>query len=197
MKRPTASLTLIALAAAILLAAASGIAYASIPGPDGVIQGCYLKSGGSLRVIDSSASCKSTETSLNWNQSGLPGPPGPSGTNGMNGATGPTGPTGPSGPGVKTIAGEVFDNGFIAEGSGFSVSKVSIGGYDIKFPPGTWSGCIDPVVTVTPFGDGVVANWVGAGCGNDGSAVFHVLLDTVGSSPHTVDDDFVFMAVQP
>jgi hypothetical protein len=66
-----------------------GIAYASIPGPDGVIHGCYLTNG-NLRVIDSAASCKSNETSLNWNQQGVTGPSGPTG------ATGPTGPTGPS-----------------------------------------------------------------------------------------------------
>jgi len=64
-----------------------GIAYASIPGPDGVIHGCYLTNG-NLRVIDSAASCKSNETSLNWNQQGVTGPSGPTG------ATGPTGPTG-------------------------------------------------------------------------------------------------------
>lgn len=46
-------------------------ATASIPGLGGVIAGCYVKSGGVLRVIDSSVTtCKSNETSLDWNQTG-------------------------------------------------------------------------------------------------------------------------------
>ena len=74
----------------------------------------------SERVIDNSVTnCKSTETSLNWNQEGAtgsqgpigpagapgpmgpPGPAGPAGAPGTPGATGPTGPAGPSGPGVS------------------------------------------------------------------------------------------------
>jgi hypothetical protein len=42
----------------------------------GTIHACYSKSGGALRVIDSSVTnCKSGETSLTWNQSGPTGPP--------------------------------------------------------------------------------------------------------------------------
>jgi hypothetical protein len=44
------------------------IAFASIPGANGVIYGCYSKSGGALRVIDASVTqCKAGETSLNFN----------------------------------------------------------------------------------------------------------------------------------
>lgn len=49
----------------------SGIAYASIPGGDGVIHGCYKTSNpakGSLIAIDSAASCPNGHTRLNWNQ---------------------------------------------------------------------------------------------------------------------------------
>lgn len=68
---------LVALAAALM---AGSVAYATIPSGDGVIHGCYTKSGGSLRVIDSSVTnCKSSETALSWNQAGVPGPPGPQG----------------------------------------------------------------------------------------------------------------------
>ncbi len=66
---------------------------ASIPDASGVIHGCYMKSGGSLSVIDSAASCKSGQTSLNWNQKGATGSRGPTGASGTTGPTGPTGPT--------------------------------------------------------------------------------------------------------
>jgi hypothetical protein len=79
-----------AIAAALVM---GGIAYASIPGPDGVIHGCYLTNG-NLRVIDSAASCKSNETPLTWSQHGPTGPQGPAGP---PGATGPQGPAGPQG----------------------------------------------------------------------------------------------------
>lgn len=87
-----------------------GVAFAAIPS-NGVISGCYTKSGGTLRVIDSTTgTCSSKETSLNWNQTGPQGPTGPvgpagsagaagaDGADGADGATGPAGPTGPTGP---------------------------------------------------------------------------------------------------
>src|SRR5262252_8472306 len=91
--------------------AAAGIAFATIPDSVGVIHGCFNKSGGNLRVIDSSVtSCGSNEIAVNWNQSGpmgpqgSVGPAGPQGPMGLMGpagpagAQGPTGPTGPAGP---------------------------------------------------------------------------------------------------
>jgi hypothetical protein len=72
----------------------ASIAYASIPGPDGVIHGCYKTSGpaqGALITVDSAATCPSGYTALNWNQTGLTGP------------TGPAGPTGPSGLGTIRV----------------------------------------------------------------------------------------------
>jgi hypothetical protein len=86
----------------------SAATYASIPGPSGVITGCYNKSGGTLRVIDSSVTnCGSNETKITWNQvgpqgpiglQGPAGPQGPQGVQGPAGATGPQGPQGPAGP---------------------------------------------------------------------------------------------------
>ena len=68
---------------------------ASIPDAKGVIHACYQKSGGALNVIDASVTnCKSTQTSLNWNQKGVTGP---TGARGLKGATGPTGGRGPTG----------------------------------------------------------------------------------------------------
>jgi hypothetical protein len=63
-------------AVVVALAVIGGIAYATIPDSNGVIHGCYKKSGGTLRVIDSAVtSCDpNNETSLKWNQTGPPGP---------------------------------------------------------------------------------------------------------------------------
>lgn len=66
--------------AIVVVLAAGGIAYASIPDSGGVIHGCYQKTNGSLRVIDTEAGgkCSSNENSLSWNQTGPAGPRGPS-----------------------------------------------------------------------------------------------------------------------
>ena len=81
------------------------IAFASIPGANGIIYGCYSNGSGILRVIDNSTTqCKSNETALNFNQTGpqgpqgVPGAPGPQGLKGDPGPAGPAGPTGPIGP---------------------------------------------------------------------------------------------------
>jgi hypothetical protein len=50
-----------------------GIGWAAIPDSTGVIHGCYAKSNGALRAIDSAQTCSKTESSLNWNQTGRPG----------------------------------------------------------------------------------------------------------------------------
>lgn len=77
---------LIGVVACVVLFAVAGIAYAAIPGTDGIIHGCYQKTNGALRVIDPAArqACGSTEKSLDWNQVG------------QQGAAGPQGPAGPS-----------------------------------------------------------------------------------------------------
>jgi hypothetical protein len=70
---PSMAVALLALVIAI-----GGVAVASIPGPDGAIQGCYDNSTGALRVIDPGAgrSCAVDETALTWNQQGPQGPKG-------------------------------------------------------------------------------------------------------------------------
>ena len=68
---PSMAVALLALVIAI-----GGVAVASIPGPDGAIQGCY-DSTGALRVIDSAGgSCRGDETALSWSQQGPQGPKG-------------------------------------------------------------------------------------------------------------------------
>ncbi len=76
----------VALAIVGALLVAGGIAYATIPDSSGVIHGCYQKNQGTLRVIDAGTAqtCSSSETALNWSQTG------------PQGAQGPPGPTGPS-----------------------------------------------------------------------------------------------------
>lgn len=56
------------LVAAVVGLAFIGIAFAAIPGTDGVIHGCYKTVGGDLRVIDPGAggACKPSEQSLEW-----------------------------------------------------------------------------------------------------------------------------------
>jgi hypothetical protein len=95
---------LVSVVVVIVAVVAGSAAYAAIPDAGGVIHGCYVKSGGSLRVIDATVTnCKSGETSLDWNQNGQPGLPGPQGP---QGATGPKGDTGAKGdPGPQGIAG--------------------------------------------------------------------------------------------
>ena len=60
-----------AIAAAVVAAMAGGIAWAAIPGPGGVIQGCY-DNGGNVKVVDA-LPCPKGSKPLPWNQAGAPG----------------------------------------------------------------------------------------------------------------------------
>jgi hypothetical protein len=84
----------------------AGVAYATIPGPDGVIHGCYKNGNGTLRVINADAgqACKRGETAIFWTQTD-------SGT-GQPGPQGPPGPIGPHGP-----KGDPGESGTIEDGS--------------------------------------------------------------------------------
>jgi len=62
-----------------------------IPGPDGVIHGCYQDTNGKLRVIAADQVCDRNETALPWNQAGVPGPKGDKGDKGDRGEAGPQG----------------------------------------------------------------------------------------------------------
>ena len=57
----------------VVLMVAGGVAFAAVPGPDGVIHSCMLKNIGTIRIIDPSLGQKcsgSLETPLDWNQKG-------------------------------------------------------------------------------------------------------------------------------
>lgn len=77
-----------------------GGAYAAttIPGPNGVINGCYQKKVGTLRVITAKQKCsKKNEITLSWNQRGVRGPTGATGGTGLTGASGAKGSIGLTG----------------------------------------------------------------------------------------------------
>jgi hypothetical protein len=123
-------------------------AWAAIPGPDGVIQACYAKATGTLRVIDAARSqaCKPRkEQAITWNQRG---PEGDRGSRGPRGEAGPQGPKGApgaassihttagrgsaDGPGYETIAALDLPTGrFLLTGKGQATSgMVTCGVYD-------------------------------------------------------------------
>ena len=101
-----------------LFVALGGGAYAAvsaIPGPDGVIHGCYKKRGGSLRLVPASRKCSRRELAIAFNQTGPRGPRGRTvvgrrGATGLTGTTGPKGETGaqggsgPAGPGMSSFS---------------------------------------------------------------------------------------------
>ena len=91
-----------AVAGALAAFALGSAAFAAIPGSGGVINGCYDKQSGQLRVTDPQAgtpkSCTDKETALDWNQQGPQGIQGPKGEPGAQGVPGPQGPQGDAGP---------------------------------------------------------------------------------------------------
>jgi len=147
---------------AVATVALAGTAYATIPGGDGVIHGCYAKSGGTLRVIDASVTnCKAGETALDWSQHGIPGP------TGDRGAPGPAGPQGdPGAPGglagqqlVSAQSGETSDRfkQVIAE---CPTGKVAVGGgAEVRNADGSHVSI--PEVVLDGSFPGNFRNWVG------------------------------------
>jgi len=123
----------IVLASVGLLVTAAGIAYATIPGEDGVIHGCYLTRAGVLRVIDPATShCTSFETPIEWNQTGPEGPPGPEGPQGEagppgpQGAEGPHGPQGPSGTSKAYTGDETFPQALSVPDGGGPIARINL-----------------------------------------------------------------------
>jgi len=79
------------------------LALAQIPN-NNVIEGCYKRNNGQLRVVDPATSCSASELDLDWNvqgpkgDQGIPGPQGPQGVQGVQGPQGIPGLQGPPGP---------------------------------------------------------------------------------------------------
>jgi hypothetical protein len=127
---------------AVAAVALAGTAYATIPAGDGVIHGCYAKSGGTLRVIDASVTnCKSGETALDWSQLGQPGPKGDPGAPGPAGPQGEQGEPGTPGglAGYEVLVAESEENLTTprrANGQG-PAGKVAVGGGATVFGEGS------------------------------------------------------------
>ncbi len=100
-------------------ALAGGVAWATVPAANGVINGCYQKNVGNLRVIDDETeTCGPSELAISWNQvgpQGLQGPQGPQGVQGPQGEQGEPGDPGDAGPqgpqGVPGPQGQKGDRG--------------------------------------------------------------------------------------
>ncbi len=107
-KRDLLSAAVGAVAASVL---AGGIAWAAILGADGVINGCYQKNEGQLRVIDpATTACRSSEVPISWKAQGIEGvkgDPGVPGTNGVDGRDGAGVAVAPEAPGAHCPTGGV------------------------------------------------------------------------------------------
>ena len=131
------------------LALVGGTAYATIPDGGGVIHGCYSRSGGALRVVDSTVTnCKSGETALQWGVTwtqgpqGLQGPQGPQGPQGQQGIQGPPGANGATGaPGIsgyELVSAKATSDGVNTTAAAVACSngkKVLSGGWDASVTP--------------------------------------------------------------
>jgi hypothetical protein len=162
-----------------------GVATATIP-TNNVISACYLKSGGTLHVIDATTGgCTSKETSLNWNVQGPPGPTGPQGIQGIQGEPGEDGPQGIQG--IQGIQGEPGEDGLQGPSgpAGTSDTYVARAAGPITIHPDPADAGL--IVSLSlPAGNYVLQgkvvlsqanfdNWTYAGCnisGTDGSLVF-------------------------
>jgi hypothetical protein len=82
---------------AIVLTAAFLVCSVISAGADDVINACYNRKTGVLRIVEDQYSCKKTENPISWNQIGLRGEQGPAGGAGPKGEQGPAGPPGPKG----------------------------------------------------------------------------------------------------
>ena len=64
---------------------------------DDVVNGCYNRRTGLLRIVEDQYGCKKYENPISWNHAGPPGERGPAGVAGPKGEPGPAGPPGPKG----------------------------------------------------------------------------------------------------
>jgi hypothetical protein len=119
---------------------AGGVAFATIPSANGVINGCYEKRIGILRVIDAEAGkrCTSLEAAISWNQQG------PQGLQGERGLQGVRGPQGESG--KLALAGQACPEGRFVTGFDSAGNVTCSGG-------GGGGGGAEPgALSVTPAG---------------------------------------------
>lgn len=136
------------LALVFALAGGSYAAVQSIPDKDGVINACFKKKGGAVRVVKGTK-CRKGERRLAWSQRGrqglrgLTGPTGPTGAAGKNGAPGVNGTNGATnvttrleiGPNTDGSAASVYCNsGERATGGGVNWRGTGLGYVDHSAP---------------------------------------------------------------
>jgi hypothetical protein len=139
----------------VAAAAVAGVAFAVIPGPDGVIHGCFKGPSGNLRVIDASVeTCKNNELALAWSQTGPQGPQGEAGEAGAPGISG-----------YEIVSrSQEHDAGFVA-GGGFvdcPPGKVPLGGGAGVSEVGDDDASFFSAATVEmdfPFSNAVASGW--------------------------------------
>jgi hypothetical protein len=109
-----------ALVAALLLAAGSGVAWATgvvggFVAADGTITACVQKDSFNTRIVPNGTACRSTEQQLTFNQKGLKGDQGVQGIPGVKGDPGDPGQQGGPGPqgeqGAQGLKGDKGDPG--------------------------------------------------------------------------------------
>jgi len=95
--------SIFAAAMAVVLVAGS-FALGAVPDSAGTIHGCFKRSNGQVRIVETAPyTCSSgDESPITWSQNGQVGPQGPMGPAGPAGPRGETGPLGPSGPQGET-----------------------------------------------------------------------------------------------
>ena len=82
---------------AIVLVLGGVAAYAAIPSSTGVFTACMTKSSGTIRLVEATETCRSSEQKVSWNQAGQPGTPGQDGQDGAPGEDGQDGAPGTNG----------------------------------------------------------------------------------------------------
>jgi hypothetical protein len=121
----------IAAASIALLVAVSAVAVASIPGSGSVVNACYQKNGGGLRVIDAAkrgraGKCRSGEKALSWNEQGPKGSQGIAGTPGTPGTQGTAGAPGSPGPAGAALGwAHVLGDGTVNSGHNVTTANVT------------------------------------------------------------------------
>ena len=147
---------------------------------DNVINGCYQKNKGQLRVLAKKDRCLRSEIAVSWNKIGPEGPIGLTGPQGPIGPEGPQGPVGPEGP-----QGEAGVLGFYMVTTAFTVEAV--GNADLSSPCLAGDQVTGGGFSVPPLaGVKLVASFPSAG---DPSAIppvspsWHVAVDNAETVP--------------
>jgi hypothetical protein len=165
-----------------------------------VIQACYSKRSGALRIA---RSCHPGEKPLVWNRTGPAGPVGPGGATGPAGAAGPSGPTGPAGSAraYAYVNGSVSSPSFAAARTrGFSaVSEPAAGEYCLTAPgidPATTAPAVTPVYA-SGFATVPTDAKLEAAAANCAAGQFEVLTQDIQSGAEVNSANLDFTIVVP